>query len=236
MKVKVSASRLNLMSAPITDNNLLQYAEDHNHRLTNSNIDGKYSSMIESISRAYYDFLTTTQKKEKTNDEVLEYSTQVKDLVLELKKVIRKLEGNARASLTKGSDLYLTIFPKGLTEYNRLTNTNVDKLMVRVESFITHNPTVFINKLVTEFEETYDDYKLKRKQYLVQKRKCEKLTSDKKLFKDALKRQLQINFHKLSLEFIEKPEKAMSFYNPKLLATKKTRRRKNKGNRNSICI
>jgi len=205
----------------IADGGLLHFTCDHIENLQKHNMDGKYDHLIKSTSFLYRRFLDAYQQKKEVGSVKMKQTQEV-DLMLEqAKEEIRKLAAYIRAFYDKESEIYTCFFPEGLSEYSRITKSNINHLMSRIflaaEKYEDQIDTQIINNVI----KTEQLYQAKRNKQLKQKYAFKSNIENKNKLRKQLARQLQINLFELAKEYIGEPQKEASFFDSSLLELKR---------------
>ncbi len=203
-----------------TNINILCFAEDHLRRLTKNNNACAYDSMIDKTSKKFYRLLEHQQEIDKLSKSKQICTSHVQKAADGLKELIRKLEGLIRSQFSRNSEIYVNVFPEGLSEYSRLNRSNIDGLVTRIIIFLKEYGEVVTPLIKKEINELYSEYKSKRNEQLKEFKLLESMNKEKKVIRYQLSHQLQKNLYLLAIEYLGKPDKASLFFNQEILDTK----------------
>ncbi len=217
MKNIASIFKIIFNTKEFTDINVLCFAEDHLLRIMKNDIAGTYDSMQKDTSKYFYKLYELHQKKEKARLLKSELTQEVKNISESLKESIRKLEGLLRSQLAKDSEVFLSVFPNGLSEYCRLNRSNTQSLMTRILIFLKENHDLVTPMISKEITSLYALYQDKRKEQLNIIQKHDEIVNEKKVARKNLSFQLQKNVYLLAIDYLGQLDKADVFFDQKLL-------------------
>ncbi|MBN2788016.1 MAG: hypothetical protein JXQ69_06810 [Paludibacteraceae bacterium] len=147
-------------------------------------------------------------------------TTEVDLLLEQTKEQIRKLAAYIRAFHNKESEIYKSFFPNGLSEYSRITKSNINHLMSRIYFAAEKHQVQIDSQILNNVFESEQLYQSNRKVQVIQKKAFKLNVENKKELRKKLAIQLQINLFELAKEHIGFPHKESYFFDTNLLRLK----------------
>ena len=150
----------------ISDSNMSKFGESHVSRLTASNPNGIYDTMIIDTNATLL-----TYKNAINSEDVAVANKQGKTittdtLFAEFQDLISQKEGTIRGIFKVGSPTYETFFPLGLTEYSTANKANIEMLMNRVVAAATAIVADLPPSFLPQFTDIMENYITARKEQL----------------------------------------------------------------------
>jgi hypothetical protein len=146
-------------------------------------------------------------------------------LFTDIKQAVRKLEGLMRYHYARKSEPYIFLFEKGLSEFNKLNQSNIIELLTRVQVFFKKNQNMLFSDVISNIDKLYQEYsqcKNFKQSYTFEFREC---VSDKGKLRIELSKRLQKNIYIIAMDNLGDQKVSKEFFNEKLLAIKKFTKR-----------
>lgn len=163
----------------VNEQDLAFFTENHIQKLTKKNISGKYDELVKNTSVLYYEYLSALKSNNKAEIARQNQTLTVDEIIVELKYCIRKIEAYIRSMFSTNELFYQELFPKGLSEYCRISKSNLDILMTRILVVLKANPDICPPKLKNGIIEFHNQYQEARDKQLIRKKSYQQSKNSK---------------------------------------------------------
>jgi hypothetical protein len=202
----------------ITPKYLERFSDDHLAKLTKNNTGTTYTSLINAVTNALTPFkaelgdvdtsLNTLEGKTLTVDTFITgFVSYMKDNYIN---IAAKLGGDNTAA-------FIEFYPKGKTEYNRVTKTQMPTIMTRLNTAATSNATALGTTITAQLQAFQTQWTSLRKTQLEGKASLKTNRQERSSTRINLELALLGSIHFIAQKFPGDVEKAMVFFNFSLL-------------------
>lgn len=196
----------------------LSYADVHIERMIKNNPGGIYDSLIELCKIKRDAFSNNAAEEEEGESLRIGHTAVLKKLSGNYKDEMSLFESLVRLKFGKGSQIYLEIFPHGLTYYR---NAKQGEMLALMNKTISFNQT-HLNELGThEFLDKFVNIRDNFAKSLSSQQQAQGDVSNRKSLKDVLwndlKKQLYIDMLSIIINNPDNPKQMLSYFDDKLL-------------------
>ena len=195
-----------------------QYAHIHLERLIANNPSGVYDQLIAATTSAYNAYKGELSGNDLQKAVAKGCTFELNDCGLLFRSTARRFEGLVRSTFGRGTEAYVSFFPRGLDEFNHATQDNIPTLIDRTLSLgNTYKDQLDSPAYTMQFANLKTRYATAFKAQKQTLGSVKNLGSVRDILWAALKKQLYKNMLFIAFTNIDEPEMMLTYFEPRLL-------------------